>query len=231
MSTGDELVAPGDPLARGQIYESNGVFLAAAARADGAEVRRVERSSDASAAFADSLDLVASDADLVVLTGGVSVGDYDVVRIVLDERAGGTFRHLRLQPGKPQGWARWKVATPAGERSVPVLALPGNPLSAAVCYQLFARPLIDRMLGRTDRRPDTPAVVSEGWASHEGRRQVVPVTVTVDADGVRKISKAHPRVSASHMVSALAMADALALVPEDQTEVAPGDVLMTRSLP
>ena len=75
----------------------------------------------------------------MVLTGGASVGAYDVVRDVLTG-AGGTFRHVRVQPGKPQGWAWW--------RGVPVVSLPGNPLSASLSYELFVRPLVDRMLGR-----------------------------------------------------------------------------------
>lgn len=226
-STGDELAAPGSDLTRGQIYESNSVFLAQAAARDGADVVGTAVLPDDPDAFAAGLDHLASGADLVVLSGGVSVGDYDVVRIVLAERAAGTFRAVFLQPGKPQGWALWP--TPDGRR-VPVLALPGNPLSAAVSYHLFVQPVIDKLAGRTDRRPDEPARVAEGWRSPAGRRQIVPVTVTVAADGVRTIAPAHRRGSASHLVSALAVADALAFVGEDVTEVAPGDTLPTRSL-
>lgn len=226
-STGDELIAPGGDLARGQIYESNSTFLSLAAAAAGADVTGVALLPDDPDAFARGLDALASDADLIVLSGGVSVGDYDVVRIVLTERAGGVFRSVHLQPGKPQGWARW--GAPDGRR-VPVVALPGNPLSSAVSFELFVRPVIDALLGRLDRRPDGPAVAREGWTSPAGRRQVVPVTLATDADGVRTIAPAHRRGSQSHLVSALSLADALAFVPEEVTTVAPGDVLQIRSL-
>jgi len=225
-STGDELSPPGRDLARGEIYESNSTFLAEAARRDGAEVLRVSVLPDDPDAFAAGLDALAEHADLVVLSGGVSVGDYDVVRIVLAERGDAQFRAVFMQPGKPQGFARWR--TPSG-RVVPVLALPGNPLSAAVSYELFVRPVIDRLQGRP-ARAWSAAVADDTWSSHAGRRQFVPVSIETDADGVRRLRRAHRRGSASHMVSALALADALASVPEDVTSVQPGDVLLTRSL-
>ncbi len=225
-STGDELTPPGRDLRRGQIYESNSVFLAEAARRDGAEALATSVLPDDPDAFAAGLDALARFADLVVLSGGVSVGDYDVVRIALAERGDAAFRHVHMQPGKPQGWAPWR--TKEG-RVVPVLALPGNPLSAAVSYELFVRPVLDRLLGRPGLAWEA-AVVDDAWRSHPGRRQFVPVHVEVGADGVRRVRRAHRRGSASHMVSALALADALAAVPEDQTQVSPGDVLMVRAL-
>ena len=225
-STGDELVPPGRNLARGQIYESNSTFLAEAARRDGAEVLRLSVLPDDPDAFAAGLDALAEHADLVVLSGGVSVGDYDVVRIVLAGRGDAQFRAVAMQPGKPQGFARWRTSS---GRAVPILALPGNPLSAAVSYEMFVRPVIERLLGRVPRGWSA-AVVDDAWSSPAGRRQFVPVTIETDADGVRLLRRAHRRGSASHMVSALAMADALASVPEDVTSVHPGDVLLTRSL-
>ena len=225
-STGDELTAPGHDLGRGQIYESNSTFLAEAARRDGAEVLRTAVLPDDPDAFAAGLDALAEHADLVVLSGGVSVGDYDVVRIVLAERGDARFRAVFMQPGKPQGFASWR--TPAG-RTVPVLALPGNPLSAAVSYELFVRPVIERLLGRPARAWRT-AVADDSWTSPAGRRQFVPVVTETDADGVLMARRAHRRGSASHLVSALALADALAAVGEDVTQVNPGDLLLTRSL-
>jgi molybdopterin molybdotransferase len=225
-STGDELTAPGRDLGRGQIYESNSTFLAEAARRDGAEVLRTAVLPDDPDAFAAGLDALAEHADLVVLSGGVSVGDYDVVRIVLAERGDAQFRAVFMQPGKPQGIARWR--TPTG-RTVPVLALPGNPLSAAVSYELFVRPVIEKLLGRPARRWQA-AVADDSWTSPAGRRQFVPVVTETDADGVLRARRAHRRGSASHLVSALALADALAAVGEDVTHVNRGDVLLTRSL-
>jgi molybdopterin molybdotransferase len=221
-ATGDELVTDGSALLRGQIYESNSVALAAALERDGARPVRGPVLRDEASELVGWLDREAEGVDLVLLTGGVSVGAYDVVRDVLTDAAGGTFRHVRMQPGKPQGWARWRGRTP-------VVALPGNPLSAALSYEVLVRPMLDRILG-TRARPDLTAVAATGWRSPEGRRQVLPVRLSSRPDGTLVAEPAHAGGSASHLVTSLAEADAIAFVPEEVTEVRPGDVLTVRML-
>ena len=217
-STGDELVTDGSALGRGQIYESNSVVLTAALSSWGADVRRSGTARDDADALAEWLDAVS--ADLVVLTGGASVGAFDVVRDVL-EAAGGTFRSVRVQPGKPQGWAVWN--------GVPVVSLPGNPLSAALSCELFVRPMLDRMLGRPER-PWLTAVAGAAWTSPAGRRQLVPVRLSSDTDGRLVAAPSHRRGSASHVVSSLAEADGYCAVAEDVTAVAAGDLVRARWL-
>ncbi|WP_338748166.1 gephyrin-like molybdotransferase Glp [Janibacter alittae] len=221
-ATGDELVAPGGSLQRGQIFESNGTHLAATLTELGAEVSSAVVLADDTDGFTRGLDALTDGADLVLLTGGVSVGAFDVSRIVLERSAGGTFRHVRMQPGKPQGWARWN--------GVPVLAFPGNPVSTAISFEVFGRPVLDRLLGR--RRPDGPttAVAATGWHSPAGRRQFVPVELTSDETGRLLATPTHRRGSASHMVTSLAGAHAMAIVPEDTDEVTAGDLVQIRSL-
>ena len=221
-ATGDELVPPGRSLERGQIYESNGTHLAATLAELGAHVRPPVVLTDDTGAFAAGLDEIAAGADLVLLTGGVSVGDFDVSRIVLERSGGGTFRHVRMQPGKPQGWARW--------RGVPVLALPGNPMSTAISFEVLGRPLIDRLLGREATDRPTTAVAGSAWRSPSGRRQFVPVRLSSDEGGRLVATPSHRRGSASHMVTALAGADALAVVAEETDAVEPGDLVQIRSL-
>lgn len=225
-STGDELVPPGGTLDRGQIFESNATYLAAAVARDGADVRRSQPVRDTADALSAVLDELAAEADLVVLSGGVSVGDHDVTRLTLSGARRAAFRHVRLQPGKPQGWALWRV----GDREVPVIGLPGNPLSAAVSYELFVRPALARLLGAALPDAWAPAIAGEGWTAPAGRRQIIPVRLTVDAAGRRIVFPAHRHGSASHMVTSLAAADALAQVGEDVTRVEPGDILAVRSL-
>ncbi|UTT65152.1 molybdopterin molybdotransferase MoeA [Janibacter sp. CX7] len=221
-ATGDELVSPGGELARGQIFESNGTHLTATLTELGADVRATQVLADDAEDFVAGLDALTEGADLVLLTGGVSVGDFDVSRIVLERDAGGTFRHVRMQPGKPQGWARW--------RGVPVLALPGNPMSTAISFEVFGRPLVDHLLGRTPVAGPTTAVAGSGWRSPAGRRQHVPVHLTSDETGRLVATPTHRRGSASHLVTSLAGADALAVVAEDTDTVTPGDLLEIRSL-
>ncbi|WP_252974898.1 molybdopterin molybdotransferase MoeA [Janibacter melonis] len=220
-ATGDELVAPGGALGRGQVYESNATHLAATAREQGADVVVPPTVRDDAALVVRALDELAAQADVAVLTGGASVGAYDVARDVLTEHAGATYRHVRVQPGKPQGWALWQ--------GTPVVALPGNPVSAAISFEVVVRPLLDALLGRAPR-PTTRAVAATGWRSPPGRRQLVPVRITQGEDLRPLATPSHRRGSASHMVTSLAGADALAEVPEETTEVAPGDLLTIRSL-
>ena len=223
VATGDELVAPGLPLERGQIYESNATYLAAAITRDGGEAVVADAVRDTAEAFTAALDDLAGRCDVIVVSGGVSVGDADVTRIVL-EAAGAGFRHVRMQPGKPQGWARW------GDARVPVVALPGNPLSAAVSYETFVAPLVDRLHDRP-----TPgwsvARVTQGWSGPQGRRQVIPVFLDVDESGQQVVKPAHRRGSASHMVTSLVGANALAAVAEGTAAVTPGDLVAVRRLP
>lgn len=223
VATGDELVAPGQPLARGQIYESNATFLGAAVARDGAVTVVADAVRDTPEDFAAALDDLAATCDVIVVSGGVSVGDADVTRIVL-EAAGARFRHVRMQPGKPQGWARW------GDAGVPVVGLPGNPLSAAVSYEVFVAPLLDRLHDRP-----TPgwsvAVVTQGWSGPQDRRQVIPVLLDVDETGRQVVKPAHRRGSASHMVTSLVAANALAAVPEGTASASPGDLVAVRRLP
>jgi len=219
-ATGDELVTDGSPLRRGQVYESNSRALAAALALHGAIPVRADPVRDDPVALAGWLDAISPRADLVVLTGGASVGAYDVVRDVL-EAAGGTFRHVRVQPGKPQGWAVWN--------GVPVISLPGNPVSAQLSYELFVRPLLDRMLGRTER-PWFTAVAGAAWASPAGRCQIVPARLTTATDGRLTAEPAHPRGSASHMITSLARADGYVMVDAEATTVCVGDPLRARWL-
>ncbi len=228
VATGDELRGPGEPLGRGQIYESNAVYLAAQLRALGAEIASSDVLPDDPVAFSAGLDRAAAGADLVVLSGGVSVGDHDVVRQVLLGELGLTravtarFVHVVMQPGKPQGWALW----PTADGPVPLVALPGNPLSTQVSCELFVEPMIDRLLGR-EHRPWLRAVVGRPWPAPNGRRQVVPV-VAESREGVLTVRPAHDGIAGSHLISAAARADGLAVLDEPTGKVPAGAMVSYR---
>ncbi|GHK02533.1 molybdotransferase-like divisome protein Glp [Streptomyces sp. NPDC003753] len=219
LSTGSELVQPDEELAAGQIYDSNSFALTAAARDAGAIAYRVGAVADDADTLRSTIEDQLVRADLMVTTGGVSVGAYDVVKEALssvgdaDEAGGGVeFRKLAMQPGKPQGFGS------IGPDHTPLLALPGNPVSSYVSFELFVRPAIRTLMGLPDvHRPRTRAVLKADKAltSPAGRRQFLRGTY---ADGtVTPVGGA-----GSHLIAALAQADALIVVPEDDTSVEPG---------
>ncbi|WP_329218158.1 molybdopterin molybdotransferase MoeA [Streptomyces sp. NBC_01485] len=219
MSTGSELVQPGEELGSGQIYDSNSFALTAAARDAGAIAYRVGAVADDADTLRSTIEDQLVRADMVVTTGGVSVGAYDVVKEALehvgdeDEAGGGVeFRKLAMQPGKPQGFGS------IGPDHTPLLALPGNPVSSYVSFELFVRPAIRTLMGLDDvHRPTTRAtlVADKALTSPKGRRQFLRA---VCADGtVRPVGGA-----GSHLVAALAHADSLIVVPEDVESVEPG---------
>ncbi|UCM88610.1 molybdotransferase-like divisome protein Glp [Streptomyces marincola] len=214
LSTGSELTAPGRPLAPGRIHDSNGFMLTAAARDAGAVAYRASAVADEPETLRATLDDQLGRADLIVTSGGVSVGAYDVVKEALDGRA--EFRRLAMQPGKPQGFGL------IGPARTPLFALPGNPVSAYVSFELFVRPALRAMAGRTAdalHRPRTTARLDgEGpVASPAGRRQYLRGSHDAGRGTVRPVGGA-----GSHLVAALARADALIEIPETVTEVAPG---------
>ncbi|GGY93838.1 molybdotransferase-like divisome protein Glp [Streptomyces poonensis] len=219
VSTGSELVPPGVALGAGQIYDSNSFALTAAARDAGAIAYRVGAVTDDAEILRSTIEDQLVRADLLVTTGGVSVGAYDVVKEALqsvgdeDEAGGGVeFRRLAMQPGKPQGFGT------IGPDHTPLLALPGNPVSSYVSFELFVRPAIRALMGLEDlHRPTARATLhaSKALTSPAGRRQFLRGTY---ADGqVTPVGGA-----SSHLVAALARADALIVVPEDVESVEPG---------
>ena len=208
VTTGDETQAPGRPLTPGQIYDSNSTYLVAALRRAGARVVARRHCPDRTADLRILFDELAARADLLLVAGGISAGDYDVVRDVLAEHA----VHVSVRPGKPQAAGRWKGTA--------VLALPGNPVSVAASFASFVRPWLDQSLSRTPA-PVRTARVAEGWASPSGLTHLVPVTVADDA-GTRTVRPATDRGSASHLVASLALADAWAVVPAEVADVTPG---------
>ncbi|MFE2055349.1 gephyrin-like molybdotransferase Glp [Streptomyces sp. NPDC059446] len=221
LSTGSELVQPGEELTAGRIYDSNSFALTAAARDAGAIAYRVPAVADDAETLRATIEDQLIRADIVVTTGGVSVGAYDVVKEALssvgdeDEAGGGVdFRKLAMQPGKPQGFGS------IGPDHTPLMALPGNPVSSYVSFELFVRPAILTLMGLDDvHRPRVRASLSTGAAlsSPSGKRQFLRGTYDAEAGTVTPVGGA-----GSHLIAALAQADALIVLPEDVTSAEPG---------
>jgi molybdopterin molybdotransferase len=214
VSTGSELVELGETLLPGQIYDSNGYALAAAAREAGAIAYRVGPVGDDPRLFISTIEDQLIRADIVVTTGGVSVGAHDVVREVIGRIGDVTFSKVAMQPGQPQAFGS------IGEDKVPFFGLPGNPVSALVSFEVFVRPAIRRLLGSEPiQRPRVRARLTQALTSPAGRRQFVRVRLAVeDGDYI-----ATPVGGAgSHLIASMAHANALAVVPEDITELPVG---------
>ncbi|MFJ8887818.1 gephyrin-like molybdotransferase Glp [Streptomyces sp. NPDC102402] len=221
LSTGSELAQPGEELTAGRIYDSNSFALTAAARDAGAIAYRVPAVADDAETLRATIEDQLIRADIVVTTGGVSVGAYDVVKEALssvgdeDEAGGGIdFRKLAMQPGKPQGFGS------IGPDHTPLLALPGNPVSSYVSFELFVRPAILTLMGLDDvHRPTVRATLSAGetLSSPSGKRQFLRGTYDAEAGTVTPVGGA-----GSHLIAALAQADALIVLPEDVTSAEPG---------
>ncbi|HYO38616.1 MAG TPA: gephyrin-like molybdotransferase Glp [Nocardioidaceae bacterium] len=215
LSTGAELREPGAPLGHDSIYDANSFLLAACARSLGAIVYRVGIVSDEPAEFRDALSDQLVRADLVVTSGGVSKGAFDVVKEVLSELGTVSFGEVAMQPGKPQGFGF------VGEDSTPILTLPGNPVSSYVSFEVFVAPAIRRLMGRPPyRRPASSAVCTQGFASAPGREQYV--RAQVDATGTR-VSPVGGH--GSHLMGDLSEANALIVVPADTTAVQAGSTV------
>ena len=217
ISTGSELRDPGSPLSHDSVYDANSYLLAAAATRAGAIVYRVGIVPDDAATFRDALSDQLVRADLVVTSGGVSEGDYDVVKESL--RALGTvwFGGVAMQPGKPQGFGV------VGEDETPIFTLPGNPVSSYISFQVFVLPAIRRMMGMFPHsRPLTRGLLTHGITSPPGRRQFLRASYDVSAS--RAVAAVTPVGGhGSHLIGDLAQANALVVVPEEVTAIAAGE--------
>lgn len=228
VSTGDELVELGKPVGPGQIVDSNGVMLTALARAAGASAWHAPRVHDNEDELRSVLTAALRNADVVVTSGGVSMGAYDTVKQLLSASGEVEFVKVAQQPGMPQGSGR------LGENRVPIITLPGNPVSSFISFELYVRPVIRRLMGKGDLvRPTEQAVLTHDITSPAGKQQYVRARLDVHDDGRRTVTPVGAQ--GSHVVGGLAMADALVVVPPESTHVAAGETVavldLTRSQP
>ncbi len=220
ISTGSELVTPGTALLPGQIYESNSIMLAGAVRDAGADLVAVATAEDEVAQFSSIIDRYAADTDLIITSGGVSAGAYEVVKDAFGREGdqGVEFVKVAMQPGMPQGVGRVAGAT--------IVTLPGNPVSALVSFEVFIRPALRRAMGLPDpERPHRTAVLAESLTSPRGKRQFRRAVLSDDAGRVTSYGP-----PASHHLRWLASANGLLDIPEDIVEVAEGTQLQVWDL-
>lgn len=222
VSTGSELVSAGTALQPGQIYESNAIMLAAAVREAGGEVIAAPTAGDDVVAFSLVLEQYAGQADLIITSGGVSAGAYEVVKDAFgrtDDR-GVEFVKVAMQPGMPQGAGRIGAAGPAtsGTAGTAIVTLPGNPVSALVSFEVFIRPALRTAMGLPQpQRARRTAVLAESLTSPKGKRQFRRGVYDAAAGTVTSYGP-----PASHHLRWLASANCLLEIDEDVTEVAAG---------
>ncbi|MFI6484299.1 gephyrin-like molybdotransferase Glp [Nonomuraea sp. NPDC050663] len=214
IATGAELVEPGTTLGPGQIWDSNSYTLAAAVRHAGGESFRVGIVGDDPVDFLDQLDAQLVRADLVITSGGVSMGAYEPVKEALSPLGTVRFERVAMQPGMPQGFGV------VGEDHVPIFALPGNPVSSFVSFVLFVEPALRKMKGL----PVAPHTLTRATTvgplrSPEGRRSYLRGVLSSDGT----VAPVHGQ--GSHQLAALATANSLIVVPEDVTELPAGTVV------
>ncbi|KRF43048.1 molybdenum cofactor synthesis protein [Terrabacter sp. Soil811] len=220
LSTGAELVEPGKPLQPGQIHDSNSSMLWAAAIGAGASAEIRAAVGDSDEELLAVLDEVVAEADVVITSGGVSMGAYDVVKSAL-RGEGIDFVKVAMQPGKPQGYG---LLTGPGGKQVPLFALPGNPVSSFVSFEVFVRPALRRLMRLTpEKRRLRPATLISGVESFGGRRQFGRAVVSRSAEGT--LVAVPVAGQGSHFVADLSRANALFVVPEDVTELVAGEVV------
>jgi molybdopterin molybdotransferase len=215
ISTGSELIEPGNPLRPGTINESNSFMLAAAARDAGGVPYRVGLIHDDEDAVLAAIEEQLVRADLLITSGGVSAGAYDVVKGVLSKLGTVEFGGVKMNPGKPQGFGRIG--------STPIFTLPGNPVSSYVSFEVFVRPVIRRLRGITpERAPLVRATAAEPMTSPPGKTQflrgVLGPPRAYGPPEVRPVGGA-----SSHLLGDLAAANCFVVIGEDVEEVRLGD--------
>jgi len=222
ISTGNELVEPGTGLIPGQIWESNATMLAAAAREAGCPARRYPIVRDTTDAVLAAVQDALEGADLLVTSGGVSMGgEHDVVKAALGTLGTVTFRKVAMQPGMPQGFGT------VGPAATPIFTLPGNPVSAYVSFGLFVRPALDALQDSyRERAKPLQAVLAGPVRSPAEKRSFLRGVLDGPAGLVTPVSG-----QASHQLASLARANALVIVPEHITSLDAGATVDVLELP
>jgi len=214
ITTGAELIGPGRSAGPGEIHDSNNLAVTSAVQEAGATVSFSARVTDDQAAMLAALQGAAECSDLIITSGGISMGDHEVVRETL-EPLGAVVGHIRMQPGGPQATAQFS--------GVPVICFPGNPVSTQISFEVFVAPLLRAASGH-DARPPVPRILSGALTSVAGKRQFLRGKLG-ESGTVSVISG-----PGSHLVAGLAAADVLIDVPEDVVTIADGSTIETWEL-
>jgi len=219
LSTGDELLRPGEPLTPGKIYDSNTFSLAAQVRSFGGIPRVLDVARDTVEALTARIQEALTDADMLVTSAGVSRGDFDVVKTVLANEGQVGFWTVQMKPGKPLAFGTFRGES---ERSIPHLGLPGNPVSAMLTFELFGRAAIFKMLGKEHAwpRPVIRAVTKDRIRNTDGRRFYARVFLD-EEDGAAVVRLTGPQ--GSGVLTSMALASAFAICPEDRDSIEPGE--------
>ncbi len=212
LGTGDEVIEVNEPLRPGKIRNSNSYLLEAAVRQAGAEPHRLGVASDTEESLREKFS-EALQYDLIITSGGVSVGDFDLVKNIMAEQGQINFWRINMRPGKPVAFGNIS--------GVPLLGLPGNPVSAAVTFELFGRPVIRKMMGHTRLvRPQVDVIVEDGISDRAMRRHYV--RAHVEWRNGHFVARTTGN-QGSHIMTSLLNVNALIIVPEGGIEVHPGD--------
>jgi molybdenum cofactor synthesis domain-containing protein len=212
LSTGDELVVDGSPLRIGQIRESNLTMLHSMIAATGCEVINLGVVRDDEAELERVLREVIERCDAIVTSGGVSMGDFDVVKAVLSKIATMQWMQMAIKPAKPFAFGQLKSSD---GRTIPIFGLPGNPVSSLISYELLARPALRKMMGHTENlmRPAIRAVLDSPLKrKQDGKIHFMRVFGEFAEDGRLHVRDSGPQ--GSHQLASTAMANGLAYVPD-----------------
>ena len=226
VATGDELIEPGEPHRPGFVYNSNTFSVAASVTRYGGVPRIIGIARDTVESLNEALSDALASADMIITSAGVSKGDYDVVKDVLDQRGEIALWSVRMRPAKPLAFG---ALSGADGRKVPLLGLPGNPVSAMVAFEQFARPAIRLMLGLPVLdKPTVQAVLDDAVVNHDGRRVYARVVVYVGDDGEYRARSTGSQ--SSNVLTSMVAANGLAICPDDVARKEPGETVTVQML-
>jgi molybdopterin molybdotransferase len=228
LATGDELTRLGEPLLEGKIYNSNSYSVAAQVIREGAIPKLLGIALDNEASVVNKINQ-AMDADLLITIGGVSMGDYDVVKDVLSKQGKMVFWKVRTKPGKPLAFGTLKRSVKGSKiKDLPHLGLAGNAVSSMVNYELFVRPAILKMMGKTNiNKTSVEAIIEDKISNNDGRRIFARVMVS-KRDGQYYAKLTGPQ--GSGILTSMTLANGLAIVPETTSVINKGDRLQVMML-
>ena len=223
FSTGNELTELGQPLPEGKIYDSNLYSIAALVKRYGCVPKILGIARDDEKSLVSKLKQT-QDADILLTTGGVSMGDYDMVKEILAKEGRMVFWQVRVKPGKPLAFGKIKGKS----RDIPHLGLPGNTVSCMVSFELFVRPALLKMMGKKNiAKPAVDAIIEDNVTNDAGRR-IYDRAIVEKRDGHYYARLTGPQ--GSGILKSMALANGLVLIPEEKKQVKKGETVQTLML-